>query len=167
MASYEKNLLGIKEHLKNGETIIASVMGAYESKILGSDTVKNGILVVTENRVVFYGKKLFNGYDMESFPLSNISSIEKSKGFMGSSITVYTSGNSFKLKWINKGDIEKFSEYINSKIGKPIETKIVATLDTITKDDKFDKLNKLAELKKNGIITDEEFEQEKKKILST
>lgn len=54
------------------------VFGVYETKSLGSDTVKNGILLATNKRLFFYGKRTF-GFDSESFPYSNISSIEFGK----------------------------------------------------------------------------------------
>ena len=100
MANYKKSLLLIKEHLKENETIKESIFGAYEGKSMGNDVTRNGILVATENRILFYAKKLF-GFDLETFPFKNISSIEMSKGMMGHTITIYVSGNNVKMKWIN------------------------------------------------------------------
>lgn len=82
-----------KEHLNDDESIVAVIMGIYEGELLGTDITRNGIFIATESRLVFYAKKLF-GFDLESFPYSNISSIEMSKGFMGHSISFFSSGNS-------------------------------------------------------------------------
>ena len=158
MANYKKSLLLIKEHLKENETIKESVFGAYEN----NNTTKNGIFVATETRIVFYGKKLF-GFDLETFPFKNISSIEMSKGMMGHTITIFTSGNNAKMKWINNGDISKFIEYVNSNIGtsqQPDNSKLS------TENDIPSQLEKLAELKTKGILTDEEFSNKKSELLA-
>ena len=52
-----------------------AVLGAYETKIMGRDSVRNGIFVATNKRLVFFAKKL-TGFDLEIFPYKNISSIE-------------------------------------------------------------------------------------------
>jgi len=99
MASIESLTQAAKEHLENGEEILAVVLGAYETEILGQDSVRNGVLIATNKRVVFYGKKMF-GYETEVFPYSNISSIEAGKGMLGYSINLFASGNKVKMKWI-------------------------------------------------------------------
>ena len=82
------------------------MLGAYETKILGQDSARNGILMATDERLVFYAKKL-GGYDLEMFPYANISSIEMSKGMvMGHKISFFASGNKVSMKWIHEGDIK-------------------------------------------------------------
>ena len=58
--------------------MLAAVQGTYETKMMGSDTVRTGILLATPNRLVFYAKKL-GGYDLESFGYDKVSSFEQSK----------------------------------------------------------------------------------------
>ena len=162
MANHKKSLILVKEHLEKEETILFSIYGTYEIKLMGKDSVRNGIFVATEKRIVFYAKKLF-GYDFESFPLKNISSIEKSKGFMGHSITFFASGNKAKMKWINDGNIDEFTKYVNCKIGySEFESKtIVQTENNIP-----ELIKKLAELKDQGILTEEEFHLKKNELLA-
>lgn len=143
-------------HLEQGEKIIATVMGVYESEILGSDTVRNGIFLATNKRVIFYGKKLF-GFDLEVFPYSNISSIEMSKEFLGYKITFFSSGNKVHMKWISIGDINEFVNHVKENIGKkPSASQSSSAADEI---------RKYKELLDEGIITEEEFEQKKKQLL--
>ncbi|MCI2230440.1 PH domain-containing protein [Polaribacter sp. MSW13] len=162
MANYKKSLILVKEHLDNGETIHSSIYGTYEIKLMGKDSIRNGIFIATENRIVFYAKKLF-GYDLESFPFKNISSIEKSKGLMGHSISFFASGNNAKMKWINSGDINSFAEYVNSKIGKsePVKNVINQSEKGIP-----ELIQQLSELKEKGILSEEEFKTKKAELLS-
>lgn len=160
MAGYKRLLVLIKEHLQNEETIKASVYGAYECKIMGTDSVRNGVFVATENRLVFFSKKLI-GYELETFPFKSISSIEKSKGMLGHAITVYSSGNNAKMKWIKsgKGDVLALTEFVNSKIGNA-GTSESNQLDIPAQ------IQKLANLKEQRILTEEEFISKKAELLA-
>lgn len=115
--THTKLIEDARTHLYPGEEIFASVLGAYESKIMGKDTVRNGVFLATNSKIVFYGKKMF-GYDLEVFPYSNISSIEMGKGMMGHTISFFASGNKVKMKWINYGDLEGFVKRVKEYIGK-------------------------------------------------
>jgi Bacterial PH domain len=67
MAKLEKLLDQAQEHLDEGEEVLATVKGTYETKKMGNDWTRAGILVATDHRVVFYAKKV-GGYDLEVFP---------------------------------------------------------------------------------------------------
>lgn len=115
MAGRDKTLEHFSQHLQDGETIAADVFGTYEGKILGKDALRNGILVATNQRVVFYTKKLF-GYEMETFYYNRISSIQGEKNFFGWFVTIVTTGNTASLKWIKAGETGVFVDYVNKKI---------------------------------------------------
>ena len=51
-------------HFDDDETDLRSVRGSYETKRLGSDSVRNGILIATNKRAVFYAKKAV-GHDIK------------------------------------------------------------------------------------------------------
>ena len=164
MAGYESNLNAVSSHLDAGENIIASCFGAYETKVMGQDSVRNGVFIATEKRIIFFSKKLF-GYDLESFPLSKIAAIEMSKGMMGKSITLKMSGNESKMKWINKGEPETLVNYVREHMGEhrnPSEpTQPMAQVDDIP-----GQIQKLASLRDAGILTEEEFQSKKTELLS-
>jgi len=162
MANYKKNLRLVNEHLQEDEEIKFSIFGVYEYELMGGDTVRNGIFVATDRRIVFFAKKMV-GYDFESFPFENISSIEKSKGMVGHAITFYASGNKVKIKWIDKGDVNEFSDYVNSMLGK----KNLGNNEQNSEDnnDIPSQLKKLSELRDQGILTDEEYEKKKAELL--
>ena len=163
MANFDKNLELVEEHLQKDETIKSSVFGVYECKIMGADTIRNGVFVATENRIVFFAKKLM-GYDLEMFPFENISSIEKHKGIMGHKISFFASGNKATIKWINQGDVDEFYNYVNSMIGKQKNNK--QTILSVLSDDVPTQIKKLSELKEQGILTVEQFEKKKIELLN-
>lgn len=159
MGKYEKNLEAVKNHLKNGESIKFSVFGTYETKLMGNDFIRSGIFGATETRIIFFGKKMI-GFDLESFPFENISSIKQSKKIMGHLITFYASRNKVSMKWIKKGEVQNFINYVESKIGKGKVENITSNSDIPSQ------IQKLSELNKQGILTDDEFNLKKSELLN-
>jgi hypothetical protein len=162
MANYKKSLFLVQEHLDEGENVNASVFGAYNTKLMGNDTVRNGIFVATEKRLIFFSKKLF-GYDLETFPYKSLSSIEQSKGIMGHTITIIASGNKATIKWISTGDVAQFTQFVNTKIGNQNQENSQSTSNV---KDIPSQIQRLSELKDKGILTEEEFLSKKSVLLS-
>lgn len=157
--------------LHENEKIAHAIFGAYETKSLGNDTVKNGVLAATEKRIIFCAKRL-SGYDSEIFHYNKISTFELSKKLMGNIITFYSSGNKVSIKWINDNELDNFIEYVNKKInGKETDTQndLIPDQDTSNEDNElesFKKIKMLKELLDMDAITQDEFEAKKKKLLN-
>ena len=116
MAKLEKLVEQAQEHLDNGEAVLATVLGTYETKKMGQDWTRKGILAVIYHRLVFYAKKM-GGYDLEVSPYDHISSIETSKGMTGHQVKFFASGNEVKLKWIDKkSDVPVFVEAVRNQM---------------------------------------------------
>ncbi len=161
MSKLEKLTEMVKSHLDGDENILHSVQGAYETKIMGSESVRQGAFFATNKRLVFYAKKMI-GYDMEVFPYKSISSIEVSKGMLGHKISFFSSGNKAVMKWISDGNVVEFVSFVKETI-----TGAQSKLDNSTSaksSDSLDALERLAALKEKGVLTEEEFNLEKKKI---
>ncbi|WP_049394605.1 PH domain-containing protein [Staphylococcus haemolyticus] len=170
MANKKKNLELIKNSfLHENEEIAHAIFGAYETKSLGNDTVKNGVLAATEERIIFCAKRL-SGYDSEIFHYNKISTFELSKKIMGNIVTFYSSGNKVSIKWINDDELDDFIEYVNRKIdGKEKGTQNVLESEHNTSNDdleSFKKIKMLKELLDIGAITQDEFETKKKQLLN-
>lgn len=159
MAKIEKLLKEAKEkHFENGEIDIATVMGAYQSTSLGQKTIRNGIFIATDRRILFFGKRTF-GFDLESYTYRNISSIELSKKLTGHVISFFASNNKVSMSMVNIGDIKGFIEYVRGRLNElslPSQTQVPSELDEI---------KKLAELLADGILSQDEFDAKKKQLL--
>lgn len=160
MASYDKLKRLLPNHLDQDEQIRCSVFGAYAAKLMGKDTVRNGILAATDRRLVFYAKKL-TGHDMEVFPFENISSVEHGKNLMGNTLRIFTSGNKVEMKWIRQGEFDALLAFVQARIGKRAAPPVSAPAA-----DPLSMLKQLGELRDAGVVSTEEFEAKKAEILS-
>ena len=81
---------------------------------------------------------------------------------MGHRVAFFVSNNKMGMKWIKTGDVQKFIEYVKSRIEKKgQETTPPEPIVEIP-----DQIKKLAELKDQGILTEEEFELKKPELLA-
>lgn len=165
MAKLDKLVDKAREHLEPNETVDEAVLGAYETKRMGQDTVRNGILMATNRRLVFYAKKR-GGYDLESFPYENISSFEQGKNMMGGNVSFFASGNKVQVKWIKEGDLRRLVDVVKSRMGKPSQPSTSAPASGSEVEDIPAQIQKLAALRESGILTDDEFASKKADLLS-
>jgi hypothetical protein len=163
MAKLDKLLDQAREHMDEGEEVLAAVKGSYEVKRMGSDSARAGILAATDHRLIFYAKKM-GGYDFEVFPYDHISSIESGKGMMGHHVKFFASGNEVKLKWIDKkSDVPAFVETVRNQM-KASKTSHAPANGGST--DVADQIRKLGALRDDGLLTDEEFETKRAELLA-
>lgn len=155
------NYLGRKEInelpqiLAESETIDNIAQGTYNNG--------QGILVSTNRRLVFVDKGLLYGLKVEDFPLDKITTIQYETGLLLGEIKIHTSGNIAKIDNVEKATARAFAEFVRNKLSQPKET--TATIIN-NQPDVYDQLEKLAKLKEQGILTQEEFDTQKKKLLN-
>ncbi len=97
---------------------------------------------------------------MESFPLSKITAIEISKGMLGKKITLKMSGNAAEMKMINDGDPDALVNYIRENVGETAAPALAPVEDIPAQ------IQKLAALRDQGILTEEEFTSKKAELLA-
>lgn len=176
MSKLDKLLDKAADHLEPGEQVLAAVQGQHEVKRMGSDTVRAGVLAATDRRLIFYAKKI-GGFDFEVFPYDHISSIEMGKNMMGHHVTFFASGNRVHVKWIKKGqDVGQLMEVVKAHLHggtahgaapSPVESAPAAPPPVVTQAlDPVDQIRKLASLRDEGLISDEEFEEKKASLLA-
>jgi len=129
--------------------------------IQGTYNNGQGILFSTNRRLLFVDKGVFYGLKVEDFPLDKISSIQYETGLLLGKVKVHTSGNIATIDNIGKESARKFAEFVRNKISHHKEFQPQNTPQT----DILGQLEKLATFKENGILSEEEFVEQKKKLL--
>ncbi|KIA97507.1 hypothetical protein OA88_21210 [Flavobacterium sp. JRM] len=145
-----KEIGELPEILAQNEIIDNIAQGTYNNGL--------GILVSTNRRLLFIDKGMLYGLKVEDFALDKISSIQYETGLLLGAIKIHASGNIAKIENIEKSTARSFSEFVRDKISQPKET-------TTSEPNILDQLEKLAKLKENGILSEEEFNDQKKKFL--
>lgn len=151
-----KELKELPNILSNNEIIKGVIIGFYNGG--------TGILVATDRRLIFIDKGIFYGLKTEDFGLDKISSIQFESGLLMATIKIMASGNLAKIENVDKVLGKTFCEMVRNLLSEPKSTPVQNT--TSSKDDFIDKLERLGKLKADGILTQEEFDSQKAKLLN-
>jgi len=162
-AKEPKHVISFRElHLKTGERIVQWGEG-YIGKVMGKkdDTQHNGVLLVTDERVVFYRKGLL-GEVLEEIKLNKVTSINRRKSLFKNIIEINSGHDEINF---NIFDAEKLDELVNA-IETTKKTKSIGEEAKPSNNaDPMEALKKLGELKQLGVITEEEFQEKKSYLL--
>jgi hypothetical protein len=146
-----KEIYELPEILAPNENLDYIIQGTYNSG--------QGILVSTNRRLIFIDKGILYGLKVEDFPLDKISSIQYETGMLLGTVKICTSMNVASIENVEKNSARKFSEFVRNKLSQPKEIQNQSQPDALAQ------LEKLAKLKDSGILTEEEFLEQKKKLL--
>jgi hypothetical protein len=151
-----KEIKELPQILAENENINHIVQGTYNNG--------NGILVSTNRRLIFIDKGFLYGLKVEDFPHDKISSIQYETGLLLAKIKIHTSGNIALIDNVEKSSARQFSEFVRDYISQPKQQEQIV-VQTSSEPSILDQLEKLGKLKEMGILTDEEFSDQKKKLL--
>lgn len=149
-----------EKYLAKGETVEASSEG-YIGKVggEGKEAQHWGALLVTKTVVIFYRKGFF-GEINQSIPLDKITSIEQSRVLNFQGIRLHTSHDDLKFTTVNANEYKQIVAAIESgRMTKPATSASAG-------DSPLDALKKLGDLRTAGVISDAEFDEKKRHLLS-
>ncbi|HOB43694.1 MAG: hypothetical protein BWY45_02970 [Euryarchaeota archaeon ADurb.Bin294] len=155
---YRKEVKALPSILWEDENLEKLVQGFYHGG--------TGILVATDKRLIFIDKGLIYGLRVEDFPYDKLTSIQYKTGLILGEITIFASGNNAKIENIQKGEVKPFAEYVRARITGKMGHASAPQNTPVAQDDIISKLEKLASLKERGILSDEEFIEQKARILN-
>ncbi len=147
----------LPEILRENECLKAIVTGSYDGKMW--------LVVCTNHRVIFLDKGIIYGLKQVDFPLDKINSIQCETGLIFADIVIWDGVSKAIVKNIVKKEGKSFSDKVNEALvehktqGRPAIV-VQPHVDVATQ------LTKLVELKDKGILTEQEFQDQKKKVLA-
>lgn len=147
-----RELKTLESELWEAETVSLLASGTYTSG--------NGVIVLTDRRVLFYLKRLV-GAQTEDFPLSKISSIDYKSGMLMGEITIYTSGQKATIKNVEKAIGKQIVDAVRNQISQPTETPKISNGDSVA-----DQLLKLKQLHAAGALTDAQYEEKSAPLIA-
>lgn len=157
----KKEVQYLPQILSKDETILSLISGLLDRK--------TWLIVCTSKRIIFLDKGMFYGLKQSEIPLHKINSIEQSSGFIFGEITVWYGSHKMAMTNVRKNSIVNFVNCTNKAIEDlRIKQSNVTSGDGegLSQDLIADELMKLAQLRDQGVLTEEEFSKMKMKLLS-
>jgi hypothetical protein len=160
-ANVSGKVFGRKEirHLANvldpGEQVHAIGVGSLDNKM--------GIAALTDQRLLFLEKSMLGTESLVDFSLESIGAVSLSKKMTGETLTITHSGTSAQISNMGHGQgdsiVQQFRR-LKSPSVLPAPSPAPAAADPI------EQLRRLAELRDQGVLTEEEFRAKKAKLLA-
>ncbi|WP_026882608.1 PH domain-containing protein [Clostridium akagii] len=125
------------------------------------------LIVCTNKRIIFLDKGLLYGLKQQEIPLEKINSIGQKQGLILGSVEIWDGASKMKIDNITKKTIKPFVDAVNAA-KENLKIKDSTNLNNTSNDatDIPQQIKKLAELKQNGILTEDEFNAKKTELLA-
>ena len=150
-----KEVRHLKHLLRGSERVIILGQGQYEKK--------QGLIVLTDERLFFFEKSLLGQETVEEFSLKSITSLETGKKMTGERLVVHVSGNRSEITGMIHGQADEIVRQFR-KLRADHEAAAAQPARAIV-DDPIAQLEKLASLRERGIISAEEFDRKKAELI--
>jgi hypothetical protein len=130
-------------------------------------TVDAGILLVTPKRMISVSKAMFGLPKVHEFPNETIREVSFRNHFISPVITIRTEEKTVEFEcFFDKDDAQIFYDFISKIYNKESSSPQQESADAVLTDNSvFEQLEKLATLRESGVLTEEEFAAQKKKLL--
>ena len=139
------------------------LLGLLEGYLKGN----NGALAIATNkRVIFYRKSFIGTVTKSEFPIRMITSTAYRAGIMTSSVIIVAANNETLIDMCGKAEAQRFNDIVHKILNEQhVDNSIPAQPQNNTGLSNVEQLEKLFELKQKGVLSDEEFQQQKAKLL--
>lgn len=154
--------------IQPGETIYALTSGLYQPH---GSIPSTQLVVATNWRVFFLDKKLLGGVNQIDLPLDRIQGVMSSVGWLQGEITVTTGGAAWQIKQTEKESTKLFADTLNWLVQQVQQrtghAQSAPSATAPPKGDVLSQLERLAQLRHAGVLTDQEFAAQKARILGS
>jgi hypothetical protein len=159
-AQQQKQIDQAKHVLTDDEVVLDVTTGLCKVMRMNRVTTRNGALLVTTKRVIFFTKKL-GGYEMNDIVYHLLTSLDYKKGILLGEISFSASGDSYKIKSVPKSDVERVAQCIRGQMDSSKTQQQQNIVNNIS-----DQLVQLSALHDKGIVNDAEYSAKKSELLS-
>lgn len=163
----EKIIAAIKGHIESGRIPLRGDRSTYSGISLTNAAithVRNGLIGLTNQRVIFYMPKILGRYEFEYYDIDQISSIQFTKGLFSGRIQVTAFNDCKIIKHVKNDEAKTITEMIQKAVQKVKNRKHVVHLPKTKKPDEDDVLKILKLRYAKGEITKKQFEKMKKDL---
>jgi hypothetical protein len=141
--------------IRSSERVVELGQGNFDGK--------QGIIVLTSERLFFYEKSMMGTESMQEFALPAIQALSVSKKLTGERIEVAHSGTRAEITNMGHGQADIIVRAFHQL--RRDATALSLQSDATARPDPMEQLQRLAQLREQGIITAEEFDRKKSELL--
>ena len=157
----KRDIKKLPEYLNGDETVLAMAGGMIASN--------NGLLVATDRRALFVSEGMIN-HCFEDFPYDRITTVTSSRGMLMGKIVLHTAGAARVVEQVAKGEAEAVAAVIRERVASATQQRAAAppaqsAMPSSSPVGLASELRELALLRDEGVLTAEEFEMQKAKLL--
>ena len=157
-----REIKALPDILWEGETPQMTTRGTRDGGFLNGSY--GGLLVATDKRVIFLRKNLLGPSSVNDFAYSRITSVESKEGVVTGEITLHISVGRERIENIPNRDVRPFADLVRNGVLSPHGE--VLNPHQVSLASAADELDKFAKLRDQGIISEEEFNFQKSRLLS-
>lgn len=171
----KKLLADVQPVLNAGEQVLDCTSCQAEVRRMGAMTKRNATIAVTDRRVVIFSKKL-GGYDVQDFAYGLLTGVNHKKGFTFGNMDFRASGDSAHLTMVPKDEVERIAQLVRDRIalshrpdGPGATVPSVGQSNGAVEPSTLsvaDEIRKLGELRDAGLLSQEEFDTQKTRLLA-
>lgn len=153
-----KEVRHVRNLLHGDERVIILGQGQYSGK--------QGLVVLTNERLFFFEKSMLGQETIEQFALKTITSLETGKKMTGEKLIVTVSGNRSEITHMFHGQADEIVRQYRRLAADAAQATAPAAPAATTTNDPIAQLQQIAALRDQGIISEAEFEQKKAELMS-
>jgi hypothetical protein len=151
----KKEIKHLPEVLDKGEIIKAITSGMYDGT--------TWLIVVTEKRILFLDKGMIYGLKQVEIPIRQVSAISHKTGLIQGTIEISSSAGHQIIKNVLKTDAVKIARIISDLVESKTNGGISSSS---TQTDVVSQLERLAALRSQGVLSEEEFRSQKARLMA-
>lgn len=162
----KKEFFHLPEILMPQEEVIAISSGSMSSNPYYFSN--SWLIVLTNSRIILLDKGLIYGVKQISIDLEKITSVGASTGLIFGNITITTSLSEFMITYVLKKSVVIFTNLVKQTIKSIAADSTQKQMPSANDaNNLISQLERLASLKEKGILSEEEFNAQKSKLLNS
>lgn len=153
----KKELNHLPEILMDGEQVLAFTSGLMDGN--------TWLITLTDKRIIFLDKGMVFGLKQTVIDLDKVNSVSGETGMFFGKISIQDGASNRTIENVWKKTVVKFTNKVRDAMEARKSSSRPQVIASPTGDDIVSKLEKLAALLEKGILTQDEFIQQKSKLL--
>lgn len=155
----KKELKYLPEVLADNEQVISFVSGLMDGR--------TWLIVLTDRRIIFLDKGMFFGLTQTSINLDKVNSVSGDTGILMGSISIEDGASTKEIKNVLKQTVPGFCNLVRDAIETRTRNAPANSAQAVASPESLsDRLVSLADLVTKGILTKDEFDKQKEKLLA-